>query len=144
MPEISRFFGIVIKMFFADHNLPHFHAFYGGDEALVAVRNLSVFAGRLPPRALGLVIEWATLHQQDLLEDWQRAKNPLSRSSPSDEAANNGIQHVCVFAPLVGSNADAKRSTAIECTPFFVTPHHFELPFLAVSEILRTYRATGE
>ena len=55
MPEISRFFGIVIKMFFADHNPPHFHAFYGKDRVLIDIRNLSVFAGWLPPRALGEV-----------------------------------------------------------------------------------------
>jgi hypothetical protein len=60
MPEISRFFGIVIKMFFDDHNPPHFHAEYGGDLALIDIRNLSVFSGRLPPRVMGLVIEWAT------------------------------------------------------------------------------------
>ena len=47
MPEISRFFGIVIKMFFDDHNPPHFHAEYGGDVALIEIRNLSVFSGRL-------------------------------------------------------------------------------------------------
>lgn len=56
MPEISRFFGIVIKMFFDDHNPPHFHAFYGEDQALIDIRHLSSFAGGLPPRALGLVI----------------------------------------------------------------------------------------
>jgi hypothetical protein len=74
MPEISRFFGIVIRMFFDDHNPPHFHAEYGDSAALVDILNLSVFAGRLPPRALGLVIEWATLHQQELLADWDMAK----------------------------------------------------------------------
>ena len=74
MPEISRFFGIVIKMFFDDHNPPHFHAEYAGDPALIEIRNLSVFSGRLPPRAMGLVIEWATLHQQELLANWQRAQ----------------------------------------------------------------------
>lgn len=74
MPEISRFFGIVIKMFFDDHNPPHFHAEYGDYLALIDIRNLSVFAGRLPPRVMGLVIEWATLHQQDLLDDWKSAK----------------------------------------------------------------------
>jgi len=52
MPEISRFFGIVIKMFFDDHNPPHFHAEYGGDVALIEIRNLSVFSGRLPPRVM--------------------------------------------------------------------------------------------
>jgi hypothetical protein len=73
MPEISRFFGIVIKMFFDDHNPPHFHAEYSGDVALIEIRNLSVFSGHLPPRVLGFVIEWATIHQQELLFDWERA-----------------------------------------------------------------------
>jgi hypothetical protein len=57
MPEISRFFGIVIKMFFDDHNPPHFHAEYSGDLALIDIRTLSVFSGRLPPRVTGLVID---------------------------------------------------------------------------------------
>jgi hypothetical protein len=74
MPEISRFFGIVIKMFFDDHNPPHFHAEYGSDLALIDIRNLSVFSGRLSPRVLGLVVEWATLHQQELFADWDRAR----------------------------------------------------------------------
>jgi hypothetical protein len=74
MPEISRFFGIVIKMFFDDHNPPHFHAEYGGDLALVDIMRLSIFSGRLPARVLGLVIEWATLHQTDLMADWERAR----------------------------------------------------------------------
>lgn len=58
MPEISRFFGIIIKMFFDDHNPPHFHAEYGGDLALIDIPSLAVFSGRLPPRVTGLVIEW--------------------------------------------------------------------------------------
>jgi hypothetical protein len=74
MPEISRFFGIVIKMFFDDHNPPHFHAEYGDDLALIEIRSLSIFSGRLPPRVLGFVIEWATLHQEELLTDWERAQ----------------------------------------------------------------------
>ena len=74
MPEISRFFGIVIKMFFDDHNPPHFHAEYSGDIALIDIGNLSVFSGRLPPRVMGLVIEWATIHQQELFADWERAR----------------------------------------------------------------------
>jgi hypothetical protein len=73
MPEISRFFGVVIKMFFDDHNPPHFHSIYGENEALIAIRTLSLFAGWLPPRVLGLVIEWATLHRQELMDNWQRA-----------------------------------------------------------------------
>ena len=74
MPEISRFFGIVIKMFIDDHNPPHFHAFYGEYEALIDVRDLAVFAGGLPPRVLGLVVEWATGHHGELLDDWSRAQ----------------------------------------------------------------------
>jgi len=74
MPEISRFFGIVIKMFFDDHNPPHFHAEYGSNLALVDIRTLAVFSGKLPPRVTGLVIEWATLHQRELLTDWERAQ----------------------------------------------------------------------
>lgn len=84
MPEISRFFGVVIKMFFDDHNPPHFHAEYGDSSALIDVRNLSLFSGRLPPRVLGLVIEWATLHRQELLDDWERARahQELHRIAP--------------------------------------------------------------
>jgi phosphomannomutase len=74
MPEISRFLGIVVKMFFDDHNPPHFHAEYGEYSALIDIRDLSSFSGRLPPRVLGLVIEWANLHQQELLDDWERAR----------------------------------------------------------------------
>lgn len=74
MPEISRFLGIVIKMFFDDHNPPHFHAEYDRDVALIDIRNLSVFSGRLPPRVIGLVIEWASVHQKELFVDWDRAR----------------------------------------------------------------------
>ncbi|MFH0794247.1 MAG: DUF4160 domain-containing protein [bacterium] len=74
MPEICRFFGIVIKMFFDDHNPPHFHAQYGDREVLIDIRTLSIFAGDLPPRAMGLVIEWATLHREELMDDWNRAQ----------------------------------------------------------------------
>lgn len=74
MPEISRFYGIVIKMFFDDHNPPPFHAEYADNVALIAIRTLSVFSGHLPPRAMGLVVQWAALHQQELLADWERAQ----------------------------------------------------------------------
>ena len=74
MPEISRFFGIVIKMFFDDHNPPHFHAEYSGHLALIDICNLSAFSGQLPPRVMGLVIEWATIHQEELFADWERAR----------------------------------------------------------------------
>jgi len=84
MPEISKFYGIVIKMFFDDHNTPHFHALYGEHEVLIDINTLAVFAGHIPPRALGLVIEWATLHQDELINDWHRAQGhePLSKIEP--------------------------------------------------------------
>ena len=62
MPEVSRFYGIVIRLHFDDHPPPHFHAEYGDDEALIAIGTLAVISGRLPGRALGLVVEWASLH----------------------------------------------------------------------------------
>lgn len=58
MPEVSRFFGIVISMFYNDHPPPHFHARYGGQKGLVAIESLTLLRGSLPPRVLGLVVEW--------------------------------------------------------------------------------------
>ena len=75
MPEISRFYGVIVRMYFGDHSPPHFHAFYGGREALVSIDDLRVLAGSLPPRALGLVIEWAALHQEELRACWGRAES---------------------------------------------------------------------
>lgn len=75
MPEISRFFGIVIAMFYSEHNPPHFHARYGGDKVAIEIRTLRVSEGRLPPRALGLVIEWASQHQDELMDDWEQARS---------------------------------------------------------------------
>ncbi len=74
MPEISRFYGIIIRMYWDEHNPPHFHAFYGSDEVLVEIHSLSVLSGKLPPRALGLAIEWATSHQLELLSNWNLAR----------------------------------------------------------------------
>lgn len=84
MPEICRFFGIVIKMFFDDHNPPHFHAEYAGDEVAIDIQNLAVISGKLQPRALGLVMEWAILHRADLLELWNKARehHPLQKIEP--------------------------------------------------------------
>ena len=84
MPEIARFYGIVIKMFFEDHNPPHFHAQYGEWEVLIDINTFAVFAGHFPPRALGLVIEWATQHQSELLNNWERARvqKSLSKIEP--------------------------------------------------------------
>ena len=84
MPELSRFYGIVIKMYYNDHNPPHFHAEYGRDQMVVDVNTLAVIGGRLPPRATGLVMEWAAQHQAELQEAWVQARNmePLNRIDP--------------------------------------------------------------
>jgi hypothetical protein len=70
MPEISRFLGIVISMFIEDHNPPHFHVSYNEYEALLTIQHLTVMEGDLPSRVLRLVTEWAALHQQELMENW--------------------------------------------------------------------------
>lgn len=75
MPEISRFFGIVVAMFYDDHAPPHFHARYGEHRAIIAIESGGILAGQLPPRALGLVTEWAVLHRAELEDDWRRARS---------------------------------------------------------------------
>lgn len=75
MPELCRFFGIIIRMYFNDHDPPHFHAFYGEDEVLVEIDTLAVVRGELPRRALALVIEWAVLHPDELRRDWELARS---------------------------------------------------------------------
>ena len=68
MPELSRFYGIVIQMYYGDHPPPHFHAVYSGHRATVEIETLAFIDGQFPARARGLVIEWATLHQDELRE----------------------------------------------------------------------------
>lgn len=70
MPEISRFFGIVIFMYFDEHDPPHFHAKYGEERALISIHELKVLEGKLPRRALSLVLEWAHEHRDELLQNW--------------------------------------------------------------------------
>ena len=72
MPEVSRFFGVVIRMYFDDHDPPHFHACYGDMEAQVGLSPIGLLNGHLPRRAESLVVEWAALHQGELLENWRR------------------------------------------------------------------------
>lgn len=70
MPTLSQFFGIVIQMFWREHAPPHFHALYAEHEALIDIRTLDVIGGKLPRRAMALVLEWAALHRVELMEDW--------------------------------------------------------------------------
>lgn len=74
MPEISRFYGIIIAMFYDDHNPPHFHARYGSYKVAIKIRDFAVLEGYLPPKAMGLVMEWAAIHKDELLLDWEAAK----------------------------------------------------------------------
>jgi hypothetical protein len=71
MPTISRFYGILIQMYFSDHAPPHFHALYAEDEAVIDIRTLQVIQGNLPTRAMSLVLEWSQAHREELMEDWQ-------------------------------------------------------------------------
>lgn len=71
MPTISQFFGIIIQMFWNEHAPPNFHCQYGGFEATVNIRTLQLMEGKLPRRALNLVLDWAELHQAELLVDWE-------------------------------------------------------------------------
>ena len=74
MPTVSRFFGIVILMFWRDHMPPHFHATYGEDEALIDIHHAVVLQGRLPSSRLKLVLAWAEIHRGELLANWERAR----------------------------------------------------------------------
>jgi len=78
MPEVSRFFGIVIRMYFDEHLPPHFHAIYGSYEAQVGIDPIMVLEGRLPHRAISMVIEWAALHQRELMNNWGRLRRDQS------------------------------------------------------------------
>lgn len=69
MPEISRFFGIVIAIYWQEHGIPHFHAKYGGHRASFAIEDLRLLEGRLPPRVMALVVEWAAMHSKELMEE---------------------------------------------------------------------------
>lgn len=86
MPSVSRFFGIAIYMYFNDHLPPHFHAEYGGDEALYEIETLRVYSGALPRRVHRMVIEWADSNRDELMENWILAREgrPLLDIEPLD------------------------------------------------------------
>jgi len=111
MPELCRFYGVRIKMYYDDHNPPHFHAEYAGDEALITIDTLDVMAGELPSRALGLVYEWAGKHRAELekrgsarrtwsqLERLSRSNNPERRYNPT-LLPTTGWSQFLIVAPL--------------------------------------------
>ena len=78
MPEISRFFGIVVYMYYKEHAPPHFHAKYAGQRAAFAISDLRIIEGILSRRAISLVLEWAFEHREELVENWLRAERRLN------------------------------------------------------------------
>lgn len=84
MPTISQFFGIIIRMFYGDHAPPHFHAEYGDEKAIISIKTLTVLEGNLSRRAQALVLDWAELHQEELLKNWENAHKdkPLDKIEP--------------------------------------------------------------
>ena len=86
MPEISRFLGIVIAMYYKEHGVLHFHAKYSGQTGVFSIPDLRLIEGQLPRRVIGLVLEWAFEHREELMEDWElaKAKKPLRAIPPLD------------------------------------------------------------
>lgn len=74
MPEISRFLGLVIRMYYQDHNPPHFHVTYNNYEASIEIEDFSIMTGDLPPRIYGIIVEWASLHKKELLANWKKSQ----------------------------------------------------------------------
>ena len=73
MPIISQFYGIRIYIFYDDHNEPHFHAYYGDEEAEFSIKTGNLIVGKLPRRAINLVKAWLEEHKKELLENWELA-----------------------------------------------------------------------
>jgi hypothetical protein len=73
MPEISRFYGLIILMNFKDHSPPHFHVWYGDYKAMVTIQD-GIVKGEMPQRALTMIFEWLGIHRQDLMTDWNLAQ----------------------------------------------------------------------
>jgi len=84
MPKVSEFFGIAIYVYYREHMPPHFHAVYAGEDMEVSIGDLAVLSGKLPPRIMGLVVEWASQHQDELRKVWGQAVEhlPLGRIEP--------------------------------------------------------------
>jgi hypothetical protein len=83
MPTISRFYGILIQMYFGDHVPPHFHALYAEYEVLIDIGTFEVIRGELPGRAMALVLEWAQQHRDELRRDWELcSQNQLPTNIP--------------------------------------------------------------
>jgi len=84
VPRISEFFGVLISMYYNDHSPPHFHAKYAGQEAVYRIDTLEILWGELPRRPNSFVLEWASIHRTELMEDWEKARQglPLKNIEP--------------------------------------------------------------
>lgn len=84
MPEISLFYGIRVTMYYDDHNPPHFHAEYNDKKAIIEIGHARVIKGGLPSRQLKLILAWCVLHQDELMQNWELAKDgkALNRINP--------------------------------------------------------------
>jgi Protein of unknown function (DUF2442)/Domain of unknown function (DUF4160) len=99
MPEISRFFGIIIAMYYNDHPPPHFHVRYGSQNAVVGIEPIALIDGYLSPRVLGLVVEWAAMYRAELLHNCEYSEAP--RSSQPDRAIDmNMLKDIVQVRPL--------------------------------------------
>ena len=74
MPEVSRFHGIIIRMYYDDRHQPHFHAYYGEYAALYSIDPPALYEGAMPRRQQNIILGWAEVHQDELLENWERAR----------------------------------------------------------------------
>jgi len=83
MPEISRFYGIIVKMYFNDHNPPHFHVEYQDFKAKIEI-NTGILEGKMPKTAINLTLQWLSEHRQELLDNWERIEKmePLNKIDP--------------------------------------------------------------
>ena len=83
MPEISRFYGIIIKMFYNEHNPPHIHVEYQDFKAIITI-NEGIIEGKMPKTALKLIFEWMELHKDELLKNWEKieSKKPIDLITP--------------------------------------------------------------
>ena len=100
MPEVSRFYGIVIRMYWNEHPPPHFHARYGSDEALLAIESGDVVRGVLPPRALRMVRHWAEEHYEELLDNWERSRMRINMQIHRPAGVRVEIAEVIDVVPL--------------------------------------------
>jgi hypothetical protein len=84
VPRISEFFGVLISMYYNDHSPPHFHATYAGREAVYRIDTLEILWGELPRRPNSFVLEWASIHRTELMDDWEKARQgvPLKLIEP--------------------------------------------------------------